>query len=260
MYYIYKIENLKNHKFYIGLTNNIARRRSRHFTDLRYHRHDNSFLQKEFDIYGEENFSFEKIFEGEVSEKEIGEKEREYIKKFDSYKNGYNQNEGGNFGPSNGGSHLTQSDIYNICSALEFCSRPGGVLSKMFEVSLTTISRIKKEINHNQYINEYKKMPLEERKAIYKIFCESSNFYEKKIKQIIIKSKRKLTKEQVFMILFNFENKIVTRKKMAEIVGVSSAYTLDCIKKGITYKDYSYEYNLLNNEEKQKIVSLFSNE
>lgn len=259
MYYIYKIENLQNHKIYIGLTNNIARRRSRHFTDLRCNRHDNSFLQKEFNIYGEENFSFSIEFEGDVTDKEIGEKEREFIAKYDSYRNGYNQNEGGNFGPSNGGSHLTQSDIYNICAALEFCSRPGGVLSKMFDVSLTTISRIKKEVNHNQYINEYKNMPLEERKAIYKIFCESSNFYEIKVNQTIIKSKRKLTKEQVFMVLYNFENKIVTQKEMARRVGVASTYTLDCIKEGISYKDYSLEYSKLNNEEKQKIVSLFSN-
>lgn len=260
MYYIYKIENLQNHKIYIGLTNNIARRRARHFTDLRCNRHDNSFLQKEFNIYGEENFSFEKVFEGDVSEKEIGEKEKKYIKFYDSYRNGYNQNEGGNFGPSNGGSHLTQSDIYNICTALEFCSRPGGVLSKMFDVSLTTISRIKKEVNHNQYINEYKNMSLEERKAIYKIFCDSSNFYEIKVNQTIIKSKRHLTKEQVFMVLYNFENKIVTQKEMAKKVGVASTYTLDCIKKGLTYKDYSLEYSKLNDEEKQKIVSLFSNE
>lgn len=260
MYYIYKIENLQNHKIYIGLTNNIARRRSRHFTDLRCNRHDNSYLQKEFNIYGEENFSFEEIFKGDISEEEIGEKEKEYIKFYDSYRNGYNQNEGGNFGPSNGGSHLTQSDIYNICAALEFCSRPGGVLSKMYDVSLTTISRIKKETNHNKYINEYKNMPLEERQAIYKIFCDSSNFYELKVKQTIIQTKRRLNKEQVFMILYNFENKIVTQKEMARMVGVTSTYTLNCIKNGVTYKDYSLEYNKLNDEEKQKIVSLFSNE
>ena len=34
MYYIYKIENLQNHKKYIGLTNNLQRRRNRHFTDF----------------------------------------------------------------------------------------------------------------------------------------------------------------------------------------------------------------------------------
>ena len=129
----------------------------------------------------------------------------------------------------------------------------------MFDISLTTVSRIKKGINHNQYINEYKSMSLDERKAIYQIFCDSSNFYELKVNQTIIKSKRQLTKEQVFMILYNFQHKIVTYKQMAKIVGVASTYTLDCIKKGITYKDYSLEYNKLTNEEKQKIVSLFSN-
>lgn len=259
MYYIYKIENLQNHKIYIGLTNNIARRRARHFTDLRCNRHDNGFLQKEFNIYGEKNFSFSIEFEGDVTYEEIGEKEKEYIKKYDSYKNGYNQNEGGNFGPSNGGSHLTQSDIFNICAALEFCSRPGGVLSKMYEVSLTTISRIKNKVNHSQVIEQYESLSLEERKHIYQIFCQSSNFYETKVKQTIIQSKRQLTKEQVFMILYNFEYHLLTRKQMAKMVKVKSTYTLDCIKKGLTYKDYSLEYNKLNNEEKQKIVSLFSN-
>ena len=259
MYYIYKIENLQNHKIYIGLTNNIARRRARHFTDLRCNRHDNSFLQKEFNIYGEENFIFSIEFEGDITFEEIGEKEKEYIKKYDSYRNGYNQNEGGNFGPSNGGSHLTQSDIFNICAALEFCSRPGGVLSKMYEVSLTTISRIKNKVNHNQFIKEYESLSLEERKHIYQIFCQSSNFYETKVKQTIIQSKRQLTKEQVFMILYNFEYHLLPQKQMAKLVNIKSTYTLDCIKKGLTYKDYSLEYNKLNNDEKQKIVSLFSN-
>ena len=260
MYYIYKIENLVNHKKYIGLTNNIARRRSRHFTDLRCNRHDNSFLQKEFNIFGEENFSFNIEFQGQVTPQQIGQLEQKYIKKYDSYKNGYNQNEGGNFGPSNGGSHLIKSDIFNICSALQFCSRPGGVLSKMYDVSLTTISRIKRKENHIEDIEEYQKLSLEERQAIYKIFCESSSFDVIKKQTTIIQSKRQLTKEQVFMILYNFENKILTRKKMAEKVGIKSTYTLDCIKKGLTYQDFKYEYDNLNNKEKQKIVSLFSNE
>ena len=80
MYYIYKIENLINHRKYIGLTNNIQRRRNRHFTDLRCNRHDNSFLQKEFNIYGINNFSFDEIYQGDITSEEIGEKEKYYIK------------------------------------------------------------------------------------------------------------------------------------------------------------------------------------
>ena len=114
MYYIYKIENLINHKKYIGLTNNIARRWLRNFTDLRWNKHNNYFLKKEFDIYGQDNFLFTVEYQGEITEKEISYKEQEYIKKYDSYRNGYNQNPGGNFGESNGGTHLTQTAIYNI--------------------------------------------------------------------------------------------------------------------------------------------------
>ena len=200
MYYIYKIENLLNHKKYIGLTNNIARRRARHFTDLRCGRHDNSFLQKEFLRDGENNFSFEIIFEGNVTSQEISEKEKYYIKLYDSYYNGYNQNEGGNFGPANGGSHLTKSDIFNILSALQFMSRPGQILADMYDVSRTTISRIKKGENHSQIKEEYDALSEDMKKSIYKIFCDSTNFYENKVNTTIIQSKRKLSKEQVFQI------------------------------------------------------------
>lgn len=256
MYYIYKIENLANHKIYIGLTNNVARRRARHFTDLRCKRHDNSFLQKEFNIYGQENFSFTVEFEGDVSPEEIGLKEREYIKKYDSYKNGYNQNEGGNFGPSNGGTKLTQSDIFNILAALEFMSRPGQILADMYDVSRTTISRIKKGINHNQYKEEYESLPLEERQNIYKIFCESSNFYETKVHTTIIQSKRKLTQQQVFLLLYNEEKgRPVSFAELERRFQVTSN-TLYTILNKQSYKDFILDYSKLTDIQKQELASL----
>lgn len=260
MYYIYKIENLLNHKKYIGLTNNVKRRRARHFTDLKCGRHDNSFLQKEYLRDGQDNFSFEVLFEGEVSSQEIGNKEKEYIKLFDSYYNGYNQNEGGNFGPSNGGSHLTKSDIFNILSALEFMSKPGQILADMYEVSRTTISRIKRGINHDQFYIEYHNLPLEERKEIYNIFCESTNFYENKVNTTIIQAKRKLTQEQVYLIFLNEElgrpNSIVNLMK---IIGVESSNTIYTILRGQSYKDYALSYKNLTDEQKNKLAQLLSN-
>lgn len=259
MYYIYKIENLVNHKKYIGLTNNIIRRRNRHFTDLRCKRHNNSFLQKEFDIYGIENFSFEKIFEGEVSSEEISEKEKFYIKYYDSYYNGYNQNEGGNFGPSNGGSRLTRSDIYSICAALEFCSRPGAVLASIFEITTTTVSRIKKKMSHNTIVEDYEKMPLEERKMIYKIFSDSTNFIERKTHQTILPTKRKLSQEQVFMILANEEFKILPKERLRKNFNVASNVVYGIIRKEC-YKDYILDYERITEEQKAKLVSLLRNQ
>lgn len=260
MYYIYKIENLINHKKYIGLTNNLPRRQMRHFGDLKRNVHNNSFLQKEYNIYGKENFIFEKIFEGNVSVEEIGELEKFYIKEFDSYKNGYNQNEGGNFGPTNGGSHLTQTDIFNILAALEFMSRPGQILSNMFGVSKTTISRIKKGENHTQYKEEYEKLPYEERKAIYDLFCETTDFYKDKVNTTIITSNRKLTKEQVYLVYLNEEmNRPIPLKKLAKMYGVDGK-ALQLIVKSSSYKDYALSYKNITEDEKMALVSLLRNQ
>lgn len=260
MYYIYKIENLINHRKYIGLTNNIIRRKLRHFSDLKHNRHDNSFLQKEFNIYGIENFSFNIEFEGEVSYQEIGEKEKEYIKKYDSYRNGYNQNEGGNFGPSNGGSHLTQSDIFNILAVLEFMSRPGQVLSDIFEVSRTTISHIKKGVNHNEFKEEYDLLPYEEREAIYDNFCKETELYSKKANSSKLRAKRQLTPEQVFLIFLNEElNRPITIKQMCAKLNLASNNTIYCILRNETYQDYRILYNKLTTDQKNKLATLLRN-
>lgn len=259
MYYIYKIENLINHKIYIGLTNNLIRRRNRHFSDLRRKCHDNSFLQKEYNIYGEENFSFEKIYEGDISEKEISEKERYYIKLYDSYREGYNQNEGGNFGPSNGGTHLTRTDVLTILAVLDNMSRPGQILSEIFEVSKTTISRIKKGINHCQYKEEYDKMSLQEKKTLYDSFCDSMNLKERKYNSSKIQSKRKLTKEQVLLILTNFEYNIVTQHFLMQCFKVKSDNTFGCIKKKKSYQDFNLIYESLSQEEKEKLAAQLRN-
>lgn len=258
-YYIYKIKNLVNHKVYIGLTNNIARRRTRHFSDLRRKVHDNHFLQKEYDIYGQENFNFSIEFEGDCSEQEIGDKEKEYIKKYDSYKNGYNQNEGGNFRASNGGSQLTQSDIFNILAVSEFMPRSGQILADFFGVSRTTISRINKGENHNQYKEEYEKLPEEERRQYFQIFNDSYNIQKKVLVSNNLESKRQLNKQQVFLVLYNFEYRIIPIVKLAKRLGVNSSYTLYCIRDGKTYKDYTLEYKQLTEDQKNELATLLRN-
>ncbi len=256
MYYIYKIENLINGKKYIGLTNNIVRRKSRHFTDLKYNHHDNNFLQKEYNIYGKNNFSFEIIFSGEVDYEIISDLEKYYIKKYDSFLNGYNQNEGGNFGPSNGGSHLVKSDILTILAVTEFQDRSGEALAKIFDVSRTTINRIKKGINHCNIYKEYHNMSLDERKEIYNIIANELNIEYKIVNSNKRTSKRKLTKDQVFEVLVNNEFKIMPQTHMAKKIGVASPYTLDCICQNKTYKELNFEYKNWTNAQKQKVASL----
>lgn len=56
---LYKIVNKANGKFYIGSSDNINRRFSRHLLDLSKDRHDNEHLQKAWKKYGKEAFVFE---------------------------------------------------------------------------------------------------------------------------------------------------------------------------------------------------------
>ena len=258
MYYIYKIENLLNHKIYIGLTNNIQRRKNRHFSDLKRNVHDNKFLQKEYNLYKEDNFSFDVIYSGEISYKEISNKEVEFIIAYDSYHNGYNQNSGGNFGPSNGGSQLIKKDVFNILAIIEFSSRPGQVLSEIFGISRATVSRIKLGKSHDEFFNEYNKKTLEERKQIFEEFSKEIDFEERKANSTIIKSKRKLSEEQVHCILYNYENKQITLNELARRLNIKSTNTFISIKNGLSYKDFNLTYQKLTEEQKQYLASLLS--
>lgn len=55
---IYKIINRVNEKYYIGGSNNVRHRWSRHRSQLNHNKHPNSHLQNAWNKYGAENFSF----------------------------------------------------------------------------------------------------------------------------------------------------------------------------------------------------------
>lgn len=90
MYCVYKITNLINNKSYIGITKrNPAIRFKEHFSNK------NEILYKAKEHYGKENFSL-KIIENNISENNIDEKEKYYIKLYKTLApNGYNLSHGG---------------------------------------------------------------------------------------------------------------------------------------------------------------------
>ena len=91
---VYKIENLKNGKVYIGSSiTNIFRRWSEHKKLLNGNRHHSKHLQSSYNIYGFENFKFEILENMDMNnKKEILDMEFKYIEKFKSFDNefGYN--------------------------------------------------------------------------------------------------------------------------------------------------------------------------
>lgn len=111
---IYKITNKLNNHSYIGLSTKVEERWKYHQSPYNQQRESCKSLYKAFEKYGIENFTFE-ILE-ECSIQELGEKEKYYIAKYDTYKNGYNMTTGGedNIGSAHPNHKLTDEDIINI--------------------------------------------------------------------------------------------------------------------------------------------------
>ena len=98
MGYIYKITNLINNKIYIGQTNITIEER---FKQHCYNSFNHKIGKDEYDYplhkairkYGQGNFQIEILEECDC--KLLNQKEKEYIKQFNSYYNGYNATLGG---------------------------------------------------------------------------------------------------------------------------------------------------------------------
>lgn len=137
---IYKIENLVNGKSYIGQSVDIKSR-------WRQHRNTSSnSLNKNYEFslyrairkYGLNNFNFVILEECEPSL--LNERKKYWIQYFDSYKNGYNQDEGGN-----NASHfikLSKEKILEIIEILKVSKESSELIGKRFGVSGRTIRAI----------------------------------------------------------------------------------------------------------------------
>lgn len=120
---IYKITNQLTRKSYIGKTNNYERRIADH-KRLAFqldHKESDKALYRAIRKYGLENFTFELI--EELSDYSIsGEREKFFIKLYNSYEDGYNETPGGDGGSepghckgeANGKAKLTEADVIQI--------------------------------------------------------------------------------------------------------------------------------------------------
>lgn len=131
---IYKITNIKNGKVYIGQSNNIERRWSEHKRPYKRQNPTNKLYQA-FNLDGIENFNFE-ILE-ECALEELNNREKFYIQKFDSIKNGYNVSTIENLQKK-----LALDIVRKIQEDLIKTNIPSGKLAVKYGVSHTWISLV----------------------------------------------------------------------------------------------------------------------
>lgn len=94
---IYKITNQVNGKIYVGQAVDIQKRWKRHrsvYKNPKAREYD-YHIYRGFRAYGIDNFKFEII--EECLESELNDREKYWIAYYDSYRNGYNETEGGNY-------------------------------------------------------------------------------------------------------------------------------------------------------------------
>lgn len=111
---IYKITNLINGHGYIGLSTKLEDRWQYHQNPYNWERESSKLLYQAIKKYGIENFTFEILEECKVEE--LSEKEVYYIKKYNTFNNGYNMTAGGenNQGESHPRHKLLEKDIIDI--------------------------------------------------------------------------------------------------------------------------------------------------
>ena len=111
---IYKITNKLNQKSYVGLSIDIEHRWKQHKSPYSWERESGKSLYRAIKKYGLENFDF--VVLEECSKEELKAKEKYWISKINSYRDGYNQTCGGeDFHGENHPRHkLTEEDVINI--------------------------------------------------------------------------------------------------------------------------------------------------
>jgi hypothetical protein len=116
---IYSIENVINHKKYIGQSVDIYSRWKRHTKELADGIHNNQYLQSAWNKYGKDNFTFSII--KQCIKDELDYYEVLYIEQYDTMNrdNGYNLETGGRKNK-----HLSEETLHKISIALSGENNP----------------------------------------------------------------------------------------------------------------------------------------
>lgn len=130
---IYKITNKINQKCYIGKSKNITERWNYHKTRYNDEREYDKPLYRAFRKYGIENFTFDILEELQEYDKESNEREKYWIKFYNSYEKGYNGTKGGDGGitvlsPREKYGKLTTNEVFYLRKRFAECKYPASYI------------------------------------------------------------------------------------------------------------------------------------
>ena len=220
---IYKIKSKVNGKVYIGMTTrNIEIRWYEHKTELIRNKHHNIKLQRHYNKYGDV-FNYSIIEELEFEDEGILEIELDYIKKFNSVKNGFNISEGGKgcLGYIGKNRKISNQEAQYIKNISFFKIYEYSKLAKKFNCSNRNIINIVEDKNYKDIkinFNDYDEYKWYEEEAKYYRFKE----YGDKINKL-------------YNYYINNKNNYEVPRKIRKIIRPES------IKNSLLKDDYEYK-------------------
>jgi len=152
---IYKITNQINNKSYIGQSKDIKKRLNKHKSTC-FNPSDNHYeypLYRAIRKYGIENFTVEVIEECKIEE--LNQKEEYWIKKYNTFFNGYNQTLGGD----GSGVGINKENILQIFHLLETTDLIHKEIAEKCNVSIETVQGI----NTGRYWKQDREYPIQKR-------------------------------------------------------------------------------------------------
>ena len=238
--YIYHIINKTTQKHYIGMTTNIDQRLYKHFHTLEKNRHVNKKLQEDYNLYGRADFYYT-IQQYEVKSRfELGQLEVQEINQYDSVKNGYNIDTGGQLGSQSNINFLTEDQImmllaqqydngnHNLLVFAKICGSHSDSIQKLF--SRLTFLPLR---------DKFENLPEEEKQW----WVQQSREYFQIDLQFF--SNAWLTKRDCCGLLAMNEFSGYYGTEICSCVGLGSESPLRSLLAGNTYKDYKAYYDSL---------------
>lgn len=224
---IYKIESKINKKVYVGLTTREPSERwYEHKKNLKHNYHPNVKLQRHYNKYGDV-FEYEEL--GYFNDN-LNEREKDWIRYYDSYKNGFNLTPGGELSEKN----VDLEVISEVKKILYFNPDKHKQITLDYGLSKSTISSIKTSGSYGSvdfYFKDYEDF----------IFYQelSLNYYTHGYKKLVTIYNNLINKEKVFYRNYNDIEHLLYKSRLSKNTYVK--HMLDYVKE--EFENYYKEYH-----------------
>lgn len=219
---IYGIINIINNKIYIGSTKNFYKRKSQHFSTLKFNKHSNRYLQSAYNKYGKDSFKFI-ILERNISIEKLIERELYWI----NLKESLDRNKGYNLSiPDINTLHTHSQETKDLLQRLAYENHYGTEYSEEEYVNWLNRPKNQSDLTREEYLNQFKILQLDKYTGnIIKEFNQVkdiSNLYNLSVNKIkdVIQGRRKSYKGYVYIHKNKYDeskNYIVKRNNIYKV-------------------------------------------